>query len=103
MVFAFVILPPRSIGLEPLLFPYALVLLVLIALAGGAWILLGALVRARAGGRGAALVRRTSSVVVALFSVTIVAGAAVPASALPRPSPPAISPGSGSGSVLSPT
>lgn len=84
MVFVFVILPPRSIGLGPLLDPYGVVLLALIALAGGAWILVGALVRASAGGRGAALVRRSSSIVVALFSLIIVAGA-VPQPALAHP------------------
>lgn len=80
MVFVFAILPPRSIGLGPLLEPYGLVLLLLIALAGSAWVLFGALVRASSGGQGAALVRRTSSIVVALFSVLIVtgAGAALP-------------------------
>jgi threonine/homoserine/homoserine lactone efflux protein len=77
-VFVFVILPPRSIGLGPLLEPYGVVLLLLIALAGSAWVLLGALVHASSGGRGAALVPRTSSVVVALFSVIVVTGAAAP-------------------------
>jgi len=100
MVFVFVILPPRSIGLGPLLYPHGVVLLALIALAGGAWVLFGALVRAGAGGRGAALVRRSSSVVVALFSLTILAGAAAwPALARPLPSPtgPGSTPGKAAG------
>lgn len=76
MVFVFVILPPRSIGLGSLLEPYGVILLLLIALAGSCWVMLGGLVHASAGGRGAALVRRTSSIVVALFSVLIVTGVA---------------------------
>lgn len=76
MVFVFVILPPRSIGLGSLLEPYGLVLLLLIALAGSCWVMLGGLVHASAGGRGAALVRRTSSIIVALFSILIVTGVA---------------------------
>lgn len=93
MVFVFVILPPRSIGLGPLLDPYGVVLLGLIALAGGVWVVLGALVRAGAGGRGATLVRRTSSIVVALFSIVIVTGVAAPSSALAIPLHPGIGPG----------
>ena len=87
MVFVFVILPPRSIGLGPLLEPYGALLLLLIALTGAAWILLGALVHAGAGGRGAAMVRRTSSVVVALFSAIVVMGAAAPPPAAAKAAP----------------
>jgi threonine/homoserine/homoserine lactone efflux protein len=80
LVFAFVILPPRSIGVAELVQPYAMVLLALVALAGSAWVSLGAAIRAGAGGRGGLTIRRTSSVVVAVFSALILASA-VPSTA----------------------
>jgi threonine/homoserine/homoserine lactone efflux protein len=79
LVFVFVILPPRSIGALDLIQPYGLVLAGLIVLAGSAWIGLGAAIHAGAGGRGAPIVRRASSLVVGLFSVLILASA-VPSS-----------------------
>jgi len=75
LVFVFVILPPRSIGVAELVQPYAIVLFALVALAGTAWISLGAAIRAGAGGRGGLAIRRTSSVVVGLFSAMILASA----------------------------
>lgn len=73
LVFVFVILPPRSIGVAELLQSYVIILFALIALAGGAWVALGAAVHAGAGGRGRLTIRRTSSVVVGLFSALILA------------------------------
>jgi threonine/homoserine/homoserine lactone efflux protein len=90
MVFVFVILPPRSIGLGPLLELYGVVLLLLIALAGSCWVMLGGLVHAGSGGRGVAWVRRMSSVVVALFSVLIVTGVATALPAVAKATLPAL-------------
>jgi threonine/homoserine/homoserine lactone efflux protein len=73
LVFVFVILPPRSIGLVELVQPYGVVLFALVALAGSAWVFLGAAIHAGARGRGGLTIRRTSSVVVALFSALILA------------------------------
>jgi threonine/homoserine/homoserine lactone efflux protein len=75
LVFVFVILPPRSIGVAELVQPYGLSLCALTALAGGAWVCLGAAIHAGARGRGGLTIRRTSSVVVALFSALILASA----------------------------
>jgi threonine/homoserine/homoserine lactone efflux protein len=73
LVFVFVILPPRSIGVAELVQPYVIALFVLMALAGGVWVTLGVAVHAGARGRGGLTIRRTSSVVVGLFSALILA------------------------------
>lgn len=73
LVFVFVILPPRSIGVAELVQSYVIILFALMALAGGAWVALGAAVHAGARGRGGLTIRRTSSVVVGLFSALILA------------------------------
>jgi threonine/homoserine/homoserine lactone efflux protein len=73
LVFVFVILPPRSIGMAELVQPYGVILLALVALAGGAWVFLGAAIHAGARGRGGLTIRRTSSVVVGVFSALILA------------------------------
>jgi len=73
LVFVFVILPPRSIGVTELVQPYGLTLAALMALAGSAWVALGAAIHAGARGRGGLTIRRTSSVVVGLFSALILA------------------------------
>lgn len=85
LVFVFVIMPPRSIGALELIQPYGLVLAGLIAMAGGAWVCLGAAIHAGAGGRGGPLVRRASSLVVGLFSVLILASAIPPSGAIAGP------------------
>jgi len=78
LVFVFVMLPPRSIGLAEMVQPYGMALLALVALAGSAWVLLGAAIHAGAGGRGGLAIRRTSSVVVAAFSALILASTLAP-------------------------
>ncbi len=74
----FVILPPRSIGVAELIQPYGLALFALVALAGGAWVSLGGAVHAGSRGRGGFAIRRTSSVVVVLFSALILASVLAP-------------------------
>ncbi|WP_068874244.1 MULTISPECIES: LysE family translocator [unclassified Phenylobacterium] len=78
LVFVFVILPPRSIGLVDLLQPYLMILSGLMVLAGSVWVALGVAIRAGARGRGGLTIRRTSSVMVALFSALLLASAAAP-------------------------
>lgn len=78
LIFVFVILPPRSIGLVDLVQPYLMILFALMVLAGSVWVALGAAIRAGARGRGGLTIRRTSSVVVALFSALLLASAAAP-------------------------
>lgn len=85
LVFVFVILPPRSIGVADLVQPYAIILFALMALAGSAWVSLGAAIRAGVGGRGGLAIRRTSSVVVAIFSVLILASILPPAASTAAP------------------
>ncbi len=84
VVFVFIILPPRSIGVAELIQPYGVILFALVALAGSAWVSFGAAIHAGAGGRGGLAIRRTSSVVVGVFSALIFASALAPsASAAP--------------------
>ncbi len=78
LIFVFVILPPPSVGLVELVQPHLMILFALMALAGSGWVALGAAVRAGTRGRGALTIRRTSSVVVALFSALLLASAAAP-------------------------
>lgn len=78
IVFVFVLLPPRSIGVAELVQPYGMVLFALVALAGSAWVSLGAAIHAGAGGRGSLTIRRTSSAVVAVFSALILASTLAP-------------------------
>jgi threonine/homoserine/homoserine lactone efflux protein len=85
LVFVFVILPPRSIGVAELVQPYAIILFALVALAGSAWVSLGTAIRAGARGRGGLTIRRTSSVVVALFSALILASTLPPTAATAAP------------------
>lgn len=85
LIFVFVILPPPSVGLVELVQPYLMILLVLMALAGAGWVALGAAVRAGTRGRGGLTIRRTSSVVVALFSALLLASAAAPAASAAIP------------------
>ncbi|MBJ7408760.1 MAG: hypothetical protein JHD15_00115 [Phenylobacterium sp.] len=85
LIFVFVILPPRSIGVVDLVQPYLMILFTLMALAGSVWVALGAAVRAGARGRGGLTIRRTSSVVVALFSALLLASAAAPVASAASP------------------
>jgi len=85
LVFVFVILPPRSIGVAELVQPYAVILFALIALAGSVWVSLGAAIHAGARGRGGLAIRRASSVVVALFSALILASTLPPAASIAAP------------------
>lgn len=85
LIFVFVILPPRSIGLVDLVQPYLMILFALMVLAGSVWVALGAAIRAGARGRGGLTIRRTSSVVVALFGALLLASAAAPVASAAMP------------------
>lgn len=87
LIFVFVILPPRSIGLVDLVQPYLVILFALMVLAGSVWVALGAAIRAGARGRGGLTIRRTSSVVVALFGALLLASAAAPVASAAIPAP----------------
>jgi threonine/homoserine/homoserine lactone efflux protein len=71
-VFAFVILPPRSIGASELICPYLTTLIALAALAGGIWLALGSSIHSRVTKRGDVLIRRASSLVMAMFCMLLV-------------------------------
>jgi threonine/homoserine/homoserine lactone efflux protein len=71
-VFVFVILPPQSIGFAKLVYPYLSTLFTLATLACGIWLLVGASIHARVVRRGDVLIRRASSVVMAMFCLMLV-------------------------------
>lgn len=70
IVFAFVIVPHYAAGAPALAAPYMLTLALLIAIAGGGWIGLGAAIRAGAS-LDAGLARRAGSMVLCLFALII--------------------------------
>ena len=71
-VLVFVILPPRSVGVAELIYPYLTTLLILISVVGGIWLALGASIHARVTRRGDVLIRRASSLVMAMFCMLLV-------------------------------
>jgi threonine/homoserine/homoserine lactone efflux protein len=85
LVFVFVVLPPRSIGAAELVQPYGAILCLLAALGGGVWVSVGAAIQAGARERGGLTIRRTSSVVVAVFSALVLASAVPSTAAIASP------------------